>query len=153
MKGGKNIHNKIHKITEEKTEENFMAIAIEEKRGGSVLEVYATGKLLMKDYEQFVPTLEALIKEHGKIDMLFVMNDFHGWEPKALMEDVKFDIRHARDIGRMGFVGEKKWQEWMAALMRPFTSAEIRYFDLANLQQARNWIETVPVSTGPGTIT
>lgn len=38
-------------------------------------------------------------------------------------------------------VGEKKWQVWMTQLMKPFTSAEIKYFDIENEQAAKDWIK------------
>jgi len=38
-------------------------------------------------------------------------------------------------------VGEKKWQEWMTTVCRPFTRAEIRYFDHAAAAEARAWLE------------
>jgi SpoIIAA-like len=38
-------------------------------------------------------------------------------------------------------IGEKKWQEWIAKICRPFTSATIRYFDRPDADKARAWIE------------
>ena len=48
-----------------------------------------------------MPVVEAAIKEHGKVRMLVVMHDFHGWTAGALWEDIKFDMHHFRDIGRL----------------------------------------------------
>lgn len=38
------------------------------------MEVDLTGKLTKEDYEQFVPATDKLIKEHGKVSILFVMH-------------------------------------------------------------------------------
>jgi hypothetical protein len=92
-----------------------MAVQTAEKAGGKVLEVKVTGKLTAKDYKHFVPELEGLIQQHGKISVLFEMADFHGWEMGALWEDIKFDAKHFADIERLAMVGEKRWQKGMAA--------------------------------------
>ena len=63
-----------------------MATTLTEQDGDKVLEVAASGKLTHRDYEQFVPTFERLVKQHGKIRVLFHMTDFHGWEAAALWE-------------------------------------------------------------------
>ena len=105
-----------------------------------VMEVAVTGKLTKEDYEQFVPATEQAIKEYGKIRLLFVMHDFHGWSAGAAWEDIKFDLRHFSHIERLGIVGETKWEHGMAIFCRPFTTATMRYFDIAALDEARAWI-------------
>ena len=40
----------------------------------------------------------------------------------------------------MAFVGEKKWQEFAAKVTDFFTSSEVKYFDLKDKEQAKNWI-------------
>jgi hypothetical protein len=112
----------------------------EEKVGKKVLAIRASGKLSKEDYERFVPEVERLIKEEGKIRLLFEMRDFHGWEAGALWQDIKFDLKHFADIERLAMVGDKKWEEWMAKFCRPFTSAEILYFDQSQVEEARQWI-------------
>ncbi len=108
---------------------------------GNVLTVKVSDKLTREDYECFVPQTEQMIAEHGKIRVLFEMHDFHGWKLGALWEDMKFDLHHFSHIERLAFVGEKSWEKWMSVFCRPFTSAEIRYFDRAEAEEARNWIE------------
>lgn len=118
-----------------------MAIELKEERGGKLLEVHVSGKLTTEDYERFIPAVELLIKQHGPIDILFEMSDFHGWEPGAIWEDTKFAFKHISDIRRLAVVGGKKWQQWMTVVCKPFTKATIRYFDHAEIVQARGWME------------
>jgi hypothetical protein len=117
-----------------------MAIILEEVSPSNVLEVHATGKLDREDYQSFTPEAERLIEIHGKIRILFDMSDFHGWEASAVWEDIKFDVKHFSHIERLAMVGEKKWQKAMSAFCRPFTTAKIRYFDHAQLAEARTWL-------------
>jgi hypothetical protein len=113
---------------------------------GRVLEVHVTGKLTKEAYEKFVPAVDAQIKQYGKLRILFVMKDFHGWTAGAMWEDLKFDLKHWKDIERLAVVGDKKWEKGMAAFCKPFTKAKIRYFDAAQLDEAREWLESESVA-------
>ena len=115
-------------------------VNLEERAGQKILVARASGKLSKEDYEVFVPAMERLIKEQGKIRVLFEMQDFHGWEAGALWEDIKFDLKHFADIERLAMVGDQKWEEWMAKFCQPFTTAEIRYFDQSHAAEAESWI-------------
>ncbi len=117
-----------------------MPIQLNEENGGKMLAVHVAGKLAKADYEHFVPEFERLVRQHGKLRVLFDMSTFHGWEAGALWEDIKFDIKHFADIERLAMVGEKKWQHGMATFCKPFTKATIRYFDHADAAEARKWL-------------
>jgi len=117
-----------------------MATQLTERNGGKVLEVAVSGTLTHGDYEHFVPAFERLAKQHGKIRVLFEMTDFHGWEPGALWDDIKFDLKHFADIERLAMVGDKRWEQGMSVFCRPFTTATIRYFDHAAIEDARTWL-------------
>jgi hypothetical protein len=117
-----------------------MSLELKEEVGGKVLVVHLAGKLAKSDYVQFGPEVNRLIEQHGKIRILMEMKDFHGWTLGALWEDIKFDAKHFKDIERVAMVGDKKWEEWMAKFCRPFTSAEIHYFDQSQAEQAKAWI-------------
>ena len=104
--------------------------------------VQMRGQLTTADYAQFIPELERLIAAaQGKIRILLRMHDFHGWTAGALWEDVKFDVKHFGDIERLAMVGDRKWEAAMATFCKPFTTAEIRYFDERDLDAARRWID------------
>jgi SpoIIAA-like len=117
-----------------------MANTIEIAATGNVLEVRATGKLTKEFYEELVPIVDQQIKQFGKIRVLFMMDDFHGWTAGALWEDMKFDLKHWRDIERLAIVGESKWEKGMATFCKPFTSASIKYFDECEIEAARKWL-------------
>jgi hypothetical protein len=117
-----------------------MATQLTEKNGGTVLEVTVNGKLAHSDYERFIPEFERLAKKHGKIRVLFEMSDFHGWDPGGLWDDIKFDLKHFSDIERLAMVGDQQWEKGMSMFCRPFTTATIRYFDHAAIEDARKWL-------------
>lgn len=119
----------------------FHSVELSEETACKAVTMRVTGKLTKEDYELFIPELERLIKERGKIRILFDMHDFHGWDAGALWKDFKFDLKHFRDIERLAMIGEKAWEHGMAVFCRPFTTAKVRYFDRSNADDAKAWIE------------
>lgn len=120
-----------------------MPIELKEESEGKLVLVRVSGKLTKGDYEHFLPEVEALIKKHGKIDVLMTMHDFHGFDAGALWQDIKFDLKHFTHIRRIAMVGETKWQKWMVSFCRPFTTAQIKYFGQDPTGQADIWIRSV----------
>lgn len=117
-----------------------MTDSIEIVAADKVLEVEVTGKLNKEFYKQFAPAVDRQIEEFGKVRILFVMHDFHGWTVGAMWEDMKFDLKHWKDIERLAIVGESKWQQGMATFCKPFTKANIKYFEHDELDAAREWV-------------
>ena len=99
-----------------------------------------SGKLHDEDYKTFVPAVDAAVAEQGKVRMLAVFHDFHGWDAKALWDDIKFSTTHCTKIERIALVGEKAWEKGMAAVCKPFTMAKIQYFDAADIAKAKAWL-------------
>jgi hypothetical protein len=117
-----------------------MAIELSEDAAMKLLEVKASGKLSAEDYEAFEPAVSKLIEAVGKIKILFVMHDFHGWELGAVWEDIKFATRHCRDVEKIAMIGEKSWQKWMSSICKPFTMSSIKYFEAGDQDAARAWL-------------
>ena len=124
-----------------------MTVELHEEAGGKILVVKLSGKLTKEDYGHFVPVVERLIGQHGKIRMLVEMHDFHGWTLGAVWEDIKFDWKHFGDIERLALVGHSKWEAGMAVFCKPFTRATIRYFDESKAAEAFSWINEGIVQT------
>ena len=125
-----------------------MSIQLITHEESAMVEVKVTGKLVKEDYARFVPEIEKLIEQQGKLRILFEMVDFHGWEVSALWEDIKFDVKHFRHIDRLAIVGDKKWEKGMSVFCKPFTSATIRYFDKTDRAAAVAWLDAATASAG-----
>ena len=105
----------------------------------NLIEVTLTGKLTAADYEAFTPRTEALLERFGKVRMVVILRDFHGWTAGALWEDVKFDAEHFADVDRLAVVGDSAWERGMTVFCKPFTTATVKYFDLEEVDAARAW--------------
>ncbi|MBN2292852.1 MAG: STAS/SEC14 domain-containing protein [Pirellulales bacterium] len=117
-----------------------MSVSFHTEADGRVIHVHANGKLTKQDYQHFVPEFEKSIEQNGKIRVLFEMEDFHGWQAGALWEDLKFDLKHFKDIERVAMVGDRAWEKGMSIFCKPFTTAKVRYFDQRDSNQAQEWI-------------
>jgi SpoIIAA-like len=105
-----------------------------------VLGFKVSGKLTDEDYKVFVPQIEKIIQEFGRISLLLELDDFHGWDLGAAWDDFKFGMKHSKDFKQVAIVGDKKWEEWMARLAKPFMKAEVKYFEGSQLQDAWEWL-------------
>lgn len=108
------------------TKEDFVAVRV-------------TGRITAEDFESVALILEHAIARQGKIALFWEMRGFEGGTVGGLWADTKFDARHANNLTRIAMVGETKWQEWMTGLIKPFTSAAVRYFDEADRPAALEW--------------
>lgn len=115
-----------------------MSVDLCEVQQGKFLELRVSGKLDKETYELFLPPVEQQIDEYGKIRILFEMHDFHGWDAGALWQDIKFDAKHFNDIDRLAIVGQRKWERGMAVFCKPFTTASVRYYDVSEIDEARD---------------
>jgi hypothetical protein len=120
-----------------------MSLKLIEDDRSHILELEVTGKFVTSDFQSLESTFQRFVKQYGKIRVLFRMQDFHGWEPTAFWDEVKFDLKHLGDIDRLAMVGDKQWEKFLAVFGRPFTAAEVRYFDKSALPAARAWLEDV----------
>ena len=99
-----------------------------------------SGKLCDEDYRQFVPAMETILTAEGKVRLLLQFDDFHGWDLHAAWDDLKFGLKHYSDFERIAMVGDRKREEWMAIVCKPFTDAKVKYFDKSEVDAAWMWL-------------
>ena len=98
------------------------------------------GKLHDEDYRIFVPAVDAVVAKQGKLRLFAQFEDFHGWDLHAAWDDFKFGVKHYASFERIALVGDRRWEEWMAAFCKPFTRAEVRYFNADDSTAAWAWL-------------
>lgn len=115
-------------------------IHILETKNENLIAAKLEGKISKSDVRKIHPLIHKIIAKGNKTNFYFEMHDFHGYELNGFLEDLKVDASHLSDYGKMAIVGEKKWQEWAASIMDFFTSSEVKYFDLEDSENAKQWI-------------
>lgn len=117
-----------------------MTVQTLEKEPQNMLVVHVQGRLTRDDYRRILPEVERLIRENGRIRLLFKMDAFGGWDAAAVARDADFDARYFSAIERLAVVGDKRWERWMDEFSRPFPGARIGYFDPSQEEEARRWL-------------
>ena len=110
---------------------------------GNILIFRATGKLTDDDYEKvLVPSLEAVVQEHGSVRFLFYLDEgFQGWEPKAMWDDCKVGLGKLRkSFTKLAVVGGPKWVHWGMKIADLIMPAEVKVFNIDQLPEAQEWI-------------
>ena len=118
----------------------FNEINLEEKDHTKIISITFKGKVDKNDYDLLVPQLEGIIRKGGNIRLLIELIDFEGWTLGALWEDAKFNLKHVKNIVKFAIVGDRKWEKTMAAFIKPFVKAQIKYFDTNRIDDANAWI-------------
>lgn len=116
-------------------------IQIEQQNDVKLLVIHASSELTKEDCQHFVPEFDRVVEDHGKMRVLFEIHDFHGWKPRSVWEDTKFDVRHFSDIERIALVGDKRWQRCMSKFCSSFTGPEIPCFDRLAEPAAETWLK------------
>lgn len=115
---------------------------IEQLQSGSprIVAIRLHGRLHDEDYRAFVPILDAAVAREGQVRLLAQFEDFHGWDLHAAWDDFKVGVRHYADFERVAVVGERRWEKWVAVVLKPFTRATVRYFDASGIAAAWDWL-------------
>lgn len=117
---------------------NDVMVQIEEQ--GNIIYTVATHQLDDEDYQKIIPAIKEKVKNYTMVRWYFEMHDFEGWSLGALWKDLKLDFQNRNNFEKIAMVGSKKWEEKLTDLMKPFTDADIRFFDLGQKEEARTWI-------------
>ena len=117
-----------------------MSVTTQTEPNDNYVEVRLSERITAKDYETFLPIIDAEIARCGRICLLVIMEDFRGWDVETGWEETKFMFSRFSKIDRVGIVGASELQKWMAFFAKPFTMAEVKYFTTDEESEARKWV-------------
>lgn len=108
----------------------------------TVVGIVASGHVDATDYETvLVPAVEAALKRHDAVRLLYVLgDDFAGFSAGAMWDDMKLGLAHYRAWEKVAVVTDVGW---VANAMRMFTFAipcPMKVFSLKDREQAEAWI-------------
>lgn len=119
----------------------FEILPVDDK---DILAFKATGKLTDADYKLFLPMLEEMIRNAGRVSLYIEMQDFEGWEAKAAWDDLRFGLQHDDDFKRIAIIGDKSWQHAAIGFVNFFSHIEMRFFDSSESGVAWDWLREKP---------
>ena len=105
------------------------------------IHINPVGTIHASDYDLIRPAVESFIESHGAARILFDCEEFSGWTPAAMWEDLKLGVHHVSDLERIAFVVDSRWQSALATACKVFLRAEVRSFDRDRLAEAAAWID------------
>ncbi|GAA4764240.1 MULTISPECIES: STAS/SEC14 domain-containing protein [Flavobacterium] len=115
--------------------------------GGNIIATRANDLLGIKDYEKIHPFIHNIMSTGKKVRWYFEMDDSSSSNSIGFWEDGEIEINygnikftHSNDIELIAIVGDKKWKKCMISIMKPFTMANLRYFELSEKEKAKEWI-------------
>jgi hypothetical protein len=107
----------------------------------------AHGQVSAEDYERVVvPDVEAAFALNRKLRLLYVTaEDFTGFDPGAMWNDMKLGARHFSGWERVALVTDVSWLRTAAVAMSFMLPTEFRLFASHQLAAAEAWI-TAPAA-------
>ena len=109
---------------------------------GPVITAKISGELGKSEVSQLQAAALAAIKRHGRVNALFILENFQGWKQTGDWGDITFMTEHDNQIGKIAVVGAEDWRDMIYAfLAKGFRQAQVEYFLPPELAKARSWLE------------
>ncbi|MGK2904760.1 MAG: STAS/SEC14 domain-containing protein [Desulfuromonadales bacterium] len=102
---------------------------------------YRISQPLSKDEMHMITTeLGGSISGFGKIRGLIDLQSFPYADLPSFWEDLKFDIKFAKDIQRLALVGGGKIEQWATMTFSTLSFTKCRCFQQGQLDEAWAWL-------------
>ncbi|PRY20473.1 SpoIIAA-like protein [Aliiruegeria haliotis] len=109
-----------------------------------VLAVRMAGIITSRDYsETFVPAINAAKKEHGKVKLFCVLDQyFDGYSAGAAWDDMRLGFTDFSTFSKVAIVTDVEWIRKGAKFFGGLSPAEVMVFNLDDMDAATSWIKT-----------
>ncbi len=105
--------------------------------------ILISGKLAYDELTASQAEALRIMKQHDKVRLLCLVEDFQGWEKTEKWNDLAFQEENDARIEKMALVGDAKWKDmalaFVAAGLREFP---IEYFSHGEVAKARTWLRS-----------
>ena len=108
---------------------------------GNIFVVRISGVLRQAELKEVQAVAASEVGRLGTIRLLFILEQFEGWERDADWGDLAFYAEHDKHIDKIAIVGEEKWRDHgMAFAGAGIRTAVVRFFPPAESASARAWL-------------
>ncbi len=111
---------------------------------GSVLGARVSGKVTLEMEKEWIGKVEEVLKEHGELSLLAVLDEKANWGFQAGIEDLKWLVMNMKKINKVAVVSDSKTWKWLVSLDSPFAKLVgigEKHFELAEIDAAWKWIK------------
>jgi hypothetical protein len=108
---------------------------------GNLIAIRISGVITKSDYPEFLQLAKQKVKEFEDIRLYMEIENFQEITLQSIWEEIKFEFRYFNNIDKLAIVGEKDWHRRSASIITALTTAEVRYFDKTEKEQALAWIQ------------
>ncbi len=107
---------------------------------GKLIVARVSGKISPAEWLAIQQAVAKRMSPDRLTSFLIIVQDFQGWE-HGDWDDMSFQMKHDRQIGRMAIVAEKRWEDELLLFAgKGFRKFDIRYFPPSEMAQARAWL-------------
>ncbi|MDH3444934.1 MAG: STAS/SEC14 domain-containing protein [Deltaproteobacteria bacterium] len=106
----------------------------------NIVELTIDGGISAAEFDDIVAKLDAAIQTHGTLRLLKHIRSFGGVPVSKFWDDINFVFKNMKNFSHAAVVADQKWIEVFTKMAKPFISAEVRYFNEAEIDQAREWL-------------
>ena len=106
-----------------------------------VAEIRVDGHVTEHDMDEILPRMEAFIERHGTIRIIEVIERLEGFDPTTILDGMKFDIKHLRNISHAAIVSDIPWVSFMTTAVALVMPVTVRMFPMSRTDEARRWAE------------
>jgi len=109
-----------------------------------ILAITASKTITGSDYEStIIPAIEAKVKAHGKVRMLYNLGpDFTGFDAAAMWEDATTGLKHFTDFEKIAFVSDVDWINHMVSAFGFMIPCPVKVFKAHQMDEASDWIKS-----------
>lgn len=118
-----------------------MSVFYTENDASKTAEITVSGHVSAEEYRDVTDRLQAFIDRHDKIRLVEVIESFSGFDPSTIWDGFKFDMRNIPHISHVAVVSDIGWIGPLSKAAGAVVSTKLRTFDMAELEDARAWIQ------------
>lgn len=104
-----------------------------------VVELRVVGRVTQHDMDEIIPKLSAFIERHGKIRLVEIIEVFDGFEPSTILDGMRFDYQHLRDVTHAAVVSDIGWIGVLTRAAGMVMPVSLRVFPMSEIDAARDW--------------
>lgn len=106
-----------------------------------IITVKISGKLRQTELAAMEKTAVEIFRQHGKVRILILAEEFKGWEQGGDWGDLSFMRENDQHMEKIAIVGDAKWKDLSLIFTgKNYRECPVEYFQPEEVSQARAWL-------------